>query len=623
MLNAIREKLKGWIIFVLVILIAIPLIFLGVGDFGTNQKSYSMVVNDQSISIPRLEQEVFRYRKILEKNYQGNIPDIYTNKFIKKLTLDYLLRSLLMNHHATELNLVYSPKSIISEIKNTDAFKTEVGFDLDLYKRQLFTLGMSSKEYENYLYRTGISNQLKSAITDTSFLTKTETTDLKKFRGHIRKGEYVLLKYDDVRKNIIINDNEITAYYNKNKNSFMSEKKGIFRYLDIDKNNIINKIAINDEIIKDIYTANLANGVYNEPEKYKINHILFKFDKNKDRDNIKEQAIKARKSLNNNNSFSVVSKKYSNDQETINNKGYLGEFFIDEIPSYLQTHINTLKIKEISQIIESDKGYHLISILDKSESYDKKLNEVRNIIIKDYKEEHGTRLYYDLSEKIKEDVFVGDKSIEDLSIEWNIPIIKSKLISENEGYSIFNYEFIRNILFSDKIVNTNKLSDPIYVNDDRFLVAVMDKYYKPEQLKINDARDAIQALLVALKTSDKINKNSNNLLIELNNNNSETLYKVTPFEVSIDTNSFNQEYKEIIFSSNLNKSFSKFNLKNKDVLLVSIKSINYPDKMNAKLDDSFSNFIINTRSESEFNWYYQNLKQNAEIIYNDDYLSRN
>ena len=54
-----------------------------------------------------------------------------------------------------------------------------------------------------------------------------------------------------------------------------------------------------------------------------------------------------------------------------------------------------------------------------------------------------------------------------------------------------------------------------------------------------------------------------------------------------------------------------------------IKSINYPDKMNAKLDDSFSNFIINTRSESEFNWYYQNLKQNAEIIYNDDYLSRN
>jgi len=624
MLNAIREKLKGWIIFVLVILIAIPLVFLGVGDFGTNQKSYSMIVNDQIISISRLEQEIFRYKKILQKNYQGNIPTSYSNAFIKKITLDYLLRSMLINHHADELNLIYSPKLILEEIKNTDAFKTETGFDADLYKRQLFTLGMSSKEYENYIYRTGISNQLKQAVTDTSFLTKSETIDLKKFRNHIRIGEYILLKFNDIKKNIVISETDIKNYYQENKDSFLSQKKGVFRYLDINKHDIIKAIPINDELIEEIYNKNLSLGIYNQPEKYRINHILFKHTKEGDNEKIKQKAIQARKDLINNESFSLTSEKYSNDQETINNKGYLGEFYIEEIPSYLQTHITKLQIKEISQIIKSDKGYHLISITDKSKSYDKTFTEVKHNIIKDYRDEQGTRLYYNLSEKIKEDVFVGNKSIDEISLESNIPIIESKLISENNGYGIFNYEFIRNIIFSSAIINDQKLSEPIYINDDRFIIAKIKNYYKPKQLSIDESRDAIEALLITLKTSNKINVLSNNLIIDLNNSmNPEVSYKLKPFEVSIDSRDFSEEIKEILFSSNIDQKFLKYQLENKDILILSIKSIRYSDKTDNRSNDSFSNFIINTRSESEFNWYFQNLKKDAEIIYNEEYLSQN
>ncbi len=41
MLSFIRDKLKSWIVIILVILVAIPLIFLGVGDYGTNQEQYA------------------------------------------------------------------------------------------------------------------------------------------------------------------------------------------------------------------------------------------------------------------------------------------------------------------------------------------------------------------------------------------------------------------------------------------------------------------------------------------------------------------------------------------------------------------------------------------------------
>ena len=73
MLNLIREKLKTWVVVILVVLVAIPLIFLGVGDYGTNQEQYAFKVNDQEISRSVILQEMAQFKDVLRKNYQGSI----------------------------------------------------------------------------------------------------------------------------------------------------------------------------------------------------------------------------------------------------------------------------------------------------------------------------------------------------------------------------------------------------------------------------------------------------------------------------------------------------------------------------------------------------------------------
>ena len=92
MLTAIRDKLKTWTVILLVVLIAIPLVFLGVGDYGSNNEQYAFKVNDQEISKSVVLQEMGQFKDVLRKNYQGSIPPIYTNEFIKKITIDNLIR---------------------------------------------------------------------------------------------------------------------------------------------------------------------------------------------------------------------------------------------------------------------------------------------------------------------------------------------------------------------------------------------------------------------------------------------------------------------------------------------------------------------------------------------------
>ena len=55
----------------------------------------------------------FQYRQALDQNFQGNIPPIYTSKFIRSLTLDYMIRTILLDKTARSKGLVFHNDSII------------------------------------------------------------------------------------------------------------------------------------------------------------------------------------------------------------------------------------------------------------------------------------------------------------------------------------------------------------------------------------------------------------------------------------------------------------------------------------------------------------------------------
>ena len=67
---------------------------------------------------------------------------------------------------------------------------------------------MAPKDYERYIFQKGISDQLRFAITDTSFLTQQEQEDLASFRFHKRKGSYILIPYKSIKKKINVTEKE-------------------------------------------------------------------------------------------------------------------------------------------------------------------------------------------------------------------------------------------------------------------------------------------------------------------------------------------------------------------------------------------------------------------------------
>ena len=619
MLSKIRDKMSSWVVGVLLFLVAIPLIFMGLGNYQTASQSYAFKINDQIVTTAQLEQEVYQYRQALEKNFQGNLPPIYTNKFIKSITMDYMLRTILLDQASRNNGLVFHNDSIIKQIYSTSSFKDENGFNKDLYKSQLFKIGMNPKAYEGYIFQKGITQQIKNAITETVVLTEVEKQELIKFKNHIRDISYTIINYNDIKKSIKLTDQDLNNHYIDNKENYKSAAFARFKYIDIDKNDLIKNIKINDELVNTLYEKYREDGLYSKPISYKVNHILI----TKNAEDYESKAEEALTSIKNGLSFSKAAKIYSDDEQTINSRGYLGEFILADLPEYISAAIITMDVGQISELIESDQGYHIISVLEKSENSVTPLDDVKKTIINDYKKENGTRMYFDLIDQISEKNFSKKYTITDLSEIFNVELKSSKYISEQSGHGIFNYDFLRKSLFNNSLTENNETSDLLYINDDRFIIAELDDYKKPLQLTFDESKSMIKALLLTQTTESKMISISEEIRDNLNAGLSKEEQNLLFFTGNVDSKNINLDMKNIFFASSSKIGYSIKELDNGDYIIFTIKSISYPENLD-KIDgvNDYINFATNTRSESEYNLFYNLIKSSSEIVINDEYMTR-
>ena len=428
MLSLIRDKLKTWVVIILVILVAIPLVFLGVGDYGTNQEQYALKVNDQEISKSVVLQEMGQFKDVLRKNYQGSIPPIYTDQFIKKLTLDNLVRRSIENNISSNAGLVLSDESIVDDIKNTSSFRDENGFNSKLYKRRLYMINMNPDVYEQYIYQKGIRDQLREAITNSSFLSTTEKKININANYHKKTGKIYILNKNMINTDVQISLDEINEYYQNNKNDFMSNPEAEFSYIRLNKKNVISSIQVAEEEIETRYTENLKAGLYSADKLYEINHLVFPM--RDDKDNALVSARKAYEELLSNKSFEYISKNYDVSEDTKNSSGYLGKQALIDLPDIIKSNLSKMQNGEIKLISSQSNAVHIIQLIDASSPGDKTYDQVKIEIKDQISNTKGSEKYFSLLDSIKEKLYANNYSLAMIADSYNLDYLESGRINQ-------------------------------------------------------------------------------------------------------------------------------------------------------------------------------------------------
>ena len=615
MLSIIRDKLKTWVAIILVILVAIPLVFLGVGDYGTTQEQYALKVNDQEISKSVVLQEMGQFKDVLRKNYQGSIPPIYTDQFIKKITFDNLIRRSVENNISSNAGLVLSDESIVDDIKNTSSFRDENGFNSQLYKRRLYMINMNPDVYEQYIYQKGIRDQLRKTIISSSFLSTIDKKININANYHKKTGKIYILNKNIINADVQISLDDINEYYQNNKDDFTSSPEAEFSYIRLNKKNIISSIEVAEEEIKARYRENLKAGLYLSNKLYEINHLVFPIKDNKD--NVLVSAKKAYEELQSNKSFKYISSKYDVSDDTKNSSGYLGKQAIIDLPDIIKSNLSNMQNGEIKLISTQSNAIHIIKLIDTTSPDDKTYDQVKKEIKDQISNIKGTEKYFSLLDSIKEKLYANNTSLSTIADSYNLDYFKSGRINRTYNDSLLTSSIV-NRLFSK--IESQELYPPVYIDNDDVLFVKKMKFYPSKQLSADDSEEAIRALLTTKINIDTINKAASAKLINLNKGIDQDFEAFSVYKYDKD---YNEEIMSLINNQPKTSSFISHKTETGDFVFLRIERIDtgFIDKDKIE-SDNYLDYLRNTQSESDYNSFYISKFESFDVDINEDYLNQ-
>ena len=204
-------------------------------------------------------------------------------------------------------------------------------------------------------------------------------------------------------------DNLVIAY----KNAGFSEKsfnRVIERKYLAEMNRIAevdNAVTVTAEKVKFYYTSNIAK--YSKPEEYRASHILVKVDPSsnkEERDALKARAEKFLKRINNGENFADVASNESDDPSRVKG-GDLGYFHSGQTVPEFEEAIIKLKVGEISSLVETLYGYHIIRLTEKRAPRLVPFDEIQEKLTKDLVDSEKKRL----SEKWMERLYKNAKIV--------------------------------------------------------------------------------------------------------------------------------------------------------------------------------------------------------------------
>lgn len=196
------------------------------------------------------------------------------------------------------------------------------------------------------------------------------------------KLQYAVVNGNEIAKTINPKESELKAYYDQHKALYSNPlpEKRKARYITIDSTKIQDQVKVSTEQLQQYYDKNIDS--FRQPEEVKASHILIKVPAKADAKTDEAARAKAEdilKQLKAGANFADMAKKYSDDT-TASQGGALPWFQHGTMVPEFDKAAFSMPPGQISGLVKTEYGYHIIKVEDKREARLKPLEEVKSTI---------------------------------------------------------------------------------------------------------------------------------------------------------------------------------------------------------------------------------------------------
>jgi len=521
MLDLLRKKAQSPVIQVTILIIALVFIFWGVGGYK-GSKNYVAQVNDEVITYEQFQKAYERLANQYRDQFGGSIPkQLQDSLDLEGQTIEQLIQRALLRQGAREMGLKVSDVEVQQAVEKMEAFRSNGVFNVEQYKNILSSSRMTPTSFEAAMRTDLLAGKVVESLSRFAKLTPLEIKDQFAFDNEQVKIEYVSLSGAEFKDKVESGEEELKKYYEENKGNYMTDPQVKLQFLTFAYDDI-EKPQITDDEIETFYRKNFSR--YSIPEQRSARHILIKTSEEDSEDVLAEKKKRASQILQlakTGEDFSELAKQYSEGPSGPKG-GYLGTFSRGRMVKPFDDAVFSLKEGEISDIVETQFGFHIIK-LDKIEpAHTKTLEEVKDEIKAQLQTQKAKELAFTRATEAYENIILAG-SLEKFSQNSDIPVEQTdffpKKSPEKSGVKV---DMISNPAFLSAAFSLNKgeLSSLIETPKGYAIIFAADKK-EPETAPYEDVKDQVRKDFINAQAEVMAKETAETLLNALKNANSE------------------------------------------------------------------------------------------------------
>ncbi|UCV01645.1 SurA N-terminal domain-containing protein [Dechloromonas denitrificans] len=496
MFDAVRNSKR--IVQVFLALIILPFAFFGVDSYlgGVNSGDDVAKIGDVKITQQQFQQALRdqseRLRTQLGEQFDAKLLDAPE---ARTAIIDDLVNQRLLMIEANKKGLFVGNDAIRQTIGSIDAFKIDGKFSSERYEAALRAQGMTPASFEAQLRQDLTLQQLAGAIGQSGVLAHTVSDRMLALQTEKREVMELRLGLDSYLDKVKLADGAARKFYDENSKQFELPEQARAEYVVLSMETIGAQLAVTEAEIKSWYDGHKAQ--FQQAEERRASHILIASEK-LGKDKAKVRAEEVLKEVRKNPAdFADLAKKNSDDPGSASKGGDLGFFGHGMMVKPFEDATLALKEGEISGVVESDFGFHIIKLTGIHAAKEKPLSEVRGQIEEELKKAAASRKFAEAAEAFSNTVYEQPDSLKPVAEKFNLSVKQSDWLARqaNPANGPLGNAKLLAALFSDDSIKNKRNTEAVEIAANT-LVAGRLIDYKPAALQPFDGvKSTIETML--------------------------------------------------------------------------------------------------------------------------------
>ncbi|MFQ6371494.1 SurA N-terminal domain-containing protein [Shewanella sp. YIC-542] len=484
MLDKIRDGSQGVIAKVILVLVILSFAFAGVSSYlGSSSQPAAATVNGEDITQSELEQAFQNEKNRLQQQLgdmfgalSGN--DAYLAN-VKQGVLQRLIAQRLLDQSAKNMGLRVSDEQIKEAIRNEPAFQIDGKFSNDRYLALLQQLGFTPASFRETMRGDMSRSQLINALIGSEFVLPGESAQVAKLQAQTRDIQFLNVAAEPFLGDVSVTEEELSQFYQANPEQFQRPEMVSLEYVRLSAQALAAAIDISDDATQAYYDEHKTE--YKTVEKRLAAHILITGND----DAAKAKAEDLHQQLQNGADFAALAKENSQDTLSAEKGGELGWFEPGVMAPEFDKALFALNKGDVSDVVHTTYGYHIIKVLDTQPSVVAAFAEVKGKILDKLKMDKAVSQFYSLQQKLADTSYEVPDTLTEAAKAINAEVKSTALFSRDAAPAPFNEPAVLKAAFSGDVLsgmNSNVLD---IANNDVMVVRL--KQHEPAGLMAFDA----------------------------------------------------------------------------------------------------------------------------------------